>query len=89
MHYNLHRRYLNFASALSVKQNRRRRNMGHIAQNEVKISDRKKEAVIAPELHSQFIEFLGGCIYDGIWVGEDSDIPNYKGIRRDVVDALK
>ena len=63
--------------------------MGHTAQNEVKISDRKKEAVIAPELHSQFIEFLGGCIYDGIWVGEDSDIPNYKGIRRDVVDALK
>ena len=33
--------------------------MGHIAQNEVKVSDRKKEAVIAPELHSQFIEFLG------------------------------
>lgn len=89
MHYNLHRRYLNFASALSVKQNRRRRNMGHTAQNEVKVSDRKKEVVIAPELHSQFIEFLGSCIYDGIWVGEDSDIPNYKGIRRDVVDALK
>ena len=44
---------------------------------------------ISPELHSQFIEFLGTCIYDGIWVGEDSEIPNYAGMRKDVVDALK
>lgn len=44
---------------------------------------------IAPELHSQFIEFLGNCISDGIWVGKDSPIPNYNGLRKDVVDALK
>lgn len=44
---------------------------------------------IAPELHGQFIEFLGNCISEGIWVGKDSAIPNYNGMRKDVVDALK
>ncbi len=46
-------------------------------------------AVINPALHGQFIEFLGSGIYEGIWVGEDSTIPNYDGLRKDVVDALK
>ncbi|WP_265459765.1 alpha-N-arabinofuranosidase [Enterococcus sp. HY326] len=44
---------------------------------------------INPNLHGQFVEFLGSGIYDGIWVGEDSTIPNYQGLRKDVVDALK
>lgn len=45
--------------------------------------------VISPELHSQFIEHLGSCIYDGIWVGKDSDIPNIEGFRKDVLLALQ
>src|SRR5258707_675270 len=32
---------------------------------------------------------LGHCIYEGIWVGEGSSIPNTRGIRNDVVAALK
>ena len=36
-----------------------------------------------------FSEHLGRCIYEGIYVGEDSDIPNKNGIRTDVVEALK
>lgn len=55
----------------------------------MKISIGKKIGCIAPELHSQFIEFLGECIYGGIWVGEDSAIPNVHGIRKDTLDALK
>ena len=53
------------------------------------IESQKRGAVVQPELHGQFIEFLGSGIYDGIWVGEDSSIPNYHGLRKDVVDALK
>ena len=45
------------------------------------------EKYIYPELQGHFIEFLGSCIYDGIWVGEDSEIPNYHGIRKDLVEA--
>lgn len=55
----------------------------------VKIDMTKTKGTVSRELHSHFIEFLGGCIYDGIWVGEDSEIPNVHGLRKDVVDALK
>lgn len=40
-------------------------------------------------MYSQFAEHLGHGIYGGIWVGENSPIPNTRGIRNDVVDALK
>ncbi len=38
-------------------------------------------------IDGHFAEHLGHCIYAGIWVGEDSDIPNTRGIRSDVVAA--
>ena len=40
-------------------------------------------------IFGQFAEHLGHGIYDGIWVGSDSTIPNTRGIRNDVVAALK
>jgi alpha-N-arabinofuranosidase len=46
-------------------------------------------AIIRPELHGQFAEHLGGCVYGGLWVGEDSKIPNDGGLRLDVLEALK
>src|SRR5436190_22099673 len=44
---------------------------------------------IAPEIYSHFVEHLGGVIYDGVWVGNDSKIPNVDGIRKALVDELK
>ncbi|MGN6362462.1 MAG: alpha-N-arabinofuranosidase [Thermomicrobiales bacterium] len=46
-------------------------------------------ARIAPEIFGQFAEQLGEGITGGIWVGEDSSIPNLHGYRRDVVEALQ
>jgi alpha-N-arabinofuranosidase len=46
-------------------------------------------ATIAPEIYGHFIEHLGGVIYDGVWVGENSKIANTGGVRQAVVDALK
>ena len=40
-------------------------------------------------IFGHFSEHLGRCIYEGIFVGENSSIPNTKGIRNDVRDALK
>lgn len=40
-------------------------------------------------IYGHFSEHLGRCIYEGIWVGEDSPIPNTEGIRNDVLEALK
>ena len=50
-------------------------------------SDRKGH--INPEIYGHFSEHLGRCIYNGIYVGEDSNIPNTKGIRNDIVEAFK
>lgn len=44
---------------------------------------------INKNIYGQFSEHLGNCIYGGIWVGENSKIPNTNGIRNDVVAALK
>jgi alpha-N-arabinofuranosidase len=40
-------------------------------------------------LFGQFAEHLGRGVYEGVWVGPDSPIPNTRGIRNDVVAALK
>ena len=40
-------------------------------------------------IFGHFAEHLGRCVYEGIWVGEDSAIPNVRGIRADVVQALR
>src|SRR5688500_15761974 len=40
-------------------------------------------------IYGQFAEHLGRGIYEGVWVGEDSKIPNTRGYRNDVVEALK
>ncbi len=53
------------------------------------INERKKQSHINPEIYGQFSEHLGRGIYEGLYVGEDSPIPNVKGMRKDVVDALK
>ena len=49
----------------------------------------EKKSKINKELYGHFSEHLGRCIYEGLYVGEDSDIPNVNGMRSDVVEALK
>ena len=44
---------------------------------------------IAPEIHGHFVEHLGGVVYDGIWVGEHSTIPNVGGIRKDLFHTMQ
>ncbi|QSF46477.1 alpha-N-arabinofuranosidase [Paenibacillus tianjinensis] len=48
-----------------------------------------RKGTINRNIYGHFAEHLGRCIYEGIWVGEDSPIANTKGIRNDVVEALK
>jgi alpha-N-arabinofuranosidase len=61
------------------------------AQNSVEISvDASKTGpTINRNIFGQFAEHLGHGIYEGIWVGPDSKIPNTRGIRNDVVAALR
>ena len=48
-----------------------------------------KKSKISKEIYGHFSEHLGRCIYEGIYVGENSEIPNKNGMRKDVVEALK
>ncbi len=61
------------------------------AANDVSISiDAKKPGpVINKNIYGQFAEHLGTGIYEGMWVGPESPIPNTKGWRNDVIGALK
>ena len=53
------------------------------------INENKTEGHINPEIYGHFSEHLGRCIYEGLYVKEDSGIPNVNGMRTDVVEALK
>lgn len=53
------------------------------------INPNEKIATINKDIYGHFSEHLGRCIYEGIYVGEDSKIPNVNGMRCDVVNALR
>jgi alpha-N-arabinofuranosidase len=53
------------------------------------INTHNKKSKINKEIYGHFSEHLGRCIYEGIYVGENSKIPNVNGMRCDVVNALK
>ena len=59
------------------------------AQNAVSVNLNGGQHTISKHIYGHFSEHLGRCIYDGFYVGENSKIPNIKGVRKDVVDALK
>ena len=56
---------------------------------ELSVDASKTGAKIDRNIFGQFAEHLGHGVYEGIWVGPDSTIPNTRGIRNDVVAALK
>ena len=49
----------------------------------------KPGPAINRDIFGQFAEQLGNGIYGGVWVGKDSPISNVRGIRTDVVQALR
>jgi alpha-L-arabinofuranosidase len=45
--------------------------------------------IISPNLYGHFTENLSGVIYDGVWVGANSKVPNIDGIRKELIDEMK
>jgi alpha-N-arabinofuranosidase len=60
-----------------------------LAQNTLHLHLDEANTTINKEIYGHFAEHLGRCIYGGIYVGEDSEIPNERGFRSDVIEALK
>ena len=71
---------LTLTAAIAARAADENRLVIHADQGKVKINR---------NIYGHFAEHLGHCIYGGIWVGSDSSIPNTRGIRNDVVAALK
>lgn len=59
------------------------------AQNRLTVDATSDGPRISKYIYGHFAEHLGRCIYDGIWVGPDSPVPNINGYRKDVFEALK
>lgn len=55
----------------------------------ITIHSKNEIGKINPNIYGHFTEHLGRLIYDGIWVGSDSKIPNIHGLRKDIIEALK
>src|SRR5256885_1271696 len=62
---------------------------GASADSHIEVLVNEPIGTISPNIYGHFAEHLGGVIYDGIWVGEGSSIPNTNGIRRALVEALR
>jgi alpha-N-arabinofuranosidase len=45
--------------------------------------------IISPNLYGHFAENLSGVVYDGIWVGPKSKVPNVDGIRKELIDEMR
>jgi alpha-N-arabinofuranosidase len=82
----IHTRWLAFAVALSLSTASVR---AATIEAQGTLHADKPGAIISRYIFGQFAEHLGFGIYGGIWVGEDSKIPNTNGYRNDVVTALK
>ena len=63
--------------------------IGSFANTHITIDTTKSGPVINKNIYGQFAEHLGRGIYEGLWVGPESGIPNTRGWRNDVVGALK
>ena len=59
------------------------------SDSRIEILPNESLGTISPNIYGHFTEHLGGVVYDGIWVGPKSKVPNYDGLRRELVDHLK
>jgi len=62
---------------------------GQKSDNNIIVNVNIGKDTISRHIYGHFAEHLGKCIYGGIWVGNESSIPNTNGIRNDVVNALR
>ena len=76
------------ATALAL-QGTALRSQSTLADAHIEILPAEPIGTISPEIYSHFIEHLGGVIYDGVWVGENSKIPNQNGIRTAFIETMR
>src|SRR5436190_4911955 len=66
-----------------------RAQVAHQADARVEVLIGEPIGTISPDVYGHFTEHLGGVVYDGIWVGENSKIPNVSGIRTSLIENMR
>lgn len=61
----------------------------HLTPAQLRLDANASGPHLDKNLYGHFAEHLGRCIYEGLWVGEESGIPHVRGMRSDVLAALK
>lgn len=59
------------------------------ADSRIEVLTNEPLGIISPNIYGHFTENLSGVVYDGIWVGANSKIPNVNGIRKELVDEMR
>jgi alpha-N-arabinofuranosidase len=59
------------------------------ADSRIEVLLNEPQGRISPNVYGHFVEHLGGVVYDGLWVGPKSKVPNVNGLRRDVLEHMK
>ena len=59
------------------------------APNRIEVMPGEVLGTISPNIYGHFTENLSGVIYDGIWVGKNSKVPNIDGIRAELVENMR
>ncbi len=67
----------------------RRAALAQQADSHIEILLDEPIATIAPEIYGHFTEHIGSVIYDGIYVGEGSKIPNQNGLRSALIEKMR
>ena len=67
----------------------RRTALAQQADSHIEILVDEPIATIAPEIYGHFTEHIGSVIYDGIYVGEGSKIPNQNGLRSALIEKMR
>jgi alpha-L-arabinofuranosidase len=83
------RRFLKQTTVASAAAMMLPRLHGQSAAPDVEVLLDEPIGTISPDLYGHFTEHIGGVIYDGIWVGPDSPVPNQGGIRTALVEHMK
>ena len=58
-------------------------------ESRIEILPNEPLGIISPNVYGHFAENLSGVVYDGLWVGENSKIPNIQGIRKELVEEMR
>jgi alpha-N-arabinofuranosidase len=77
------------SAGLMLERARPLAHSAHAADSRIEVLLGEEIGTISPNIYGHFAEHLGGVVYDGIWLGENSKVPNTGGIRTALVEALK